>query len=300
MSIEWPTNFPNEEEMISLLKDTIENVWNVDLNVSEIKDWLGNFTGKVYDISDERKLALWLLCNYTYYNEQEVNHLCNLLYKKFLHEIAVSGNIKDTKELNDILKKTYFAAMGNASESGAMLLYFFRQEANISISRFVYPTSFPEDPDCICVFIDDVTLSGSTASRFFERNKKDLENKKIYYITLFATNDAVNELSHRGIKMLYCSLLDDRDKAFSEESMIFSKFKELREPSKKMVYEYGKMIKKEYPLGFRNGELCFGFHYNTPNNSLPIFWAKNNKWKPILQRKEKIYGRQETEFCTYI
>lgn len=305
MTIEWPTNFPTEEDMKDILKETITTVWRIDLTVTEIDEWLNNFCGKVYSKEDERRLALWLLCNFTYYNEQEVNQLCKQLYKKLIHDIALTGQITNQEELEEVLGKTYFSAIGQAGESGAMILYFFRQEANLSIHKFVYPTAFPEGKECIRVFIDDVTLSGTTAIRFFKERKESLDCKKAYYLTLFATIDAVNELSKLGVSTLYCTLLDERDRVFSDKSMIYSKFPELRKPSYEMAYAYGQEIMKEYPfmkdypLGFKNGELCFGFHYNIPNNTLPIFWAQGN-WMPILQRKEKVYGKKEAILDKYI
>ena len=126
MTIEWPTNFPTEEDMKDILKETITTVWRIDLTVTEIDEWLNNFCGKVYSKEDERRLALWLLCNFTYYNEQEVNQLCKQLYKKLIHDIALTGQITNQEELEEVLGKTYFSAIGQAGESGAMILYFFR------------------------------------------------------------------------------------------------------------------------------------------------------------------------------
>ena len=31
------------------------------------------------------------------------------------------------------------------------------------------------------------------------------------------------------------------------------------------------------PLGYQDSELAFGFYYNIPDNTLPIFWADNKK-----------------------
>ena len=32
-----------------------------------------------------------------------------------------------------------------------------------------------------------------------------------------------------------------------------------------------------------------GTYYNTPNNTLPIFWSDENSWQPIFQRYNKKY-----------
>lgn len=31
------------------------------------------------------------------------------------------------------------------------------------------------------------------------------------------------------------------------------------------------------------------YYYNTPNNTLPIFWSDENSWQPIFQRYNKKY-----------
>ena len=32
-----------------------------------------------------------------------------------------------------------------------------------------------------------------------------------------------------------------------------------------------------------------GTYYNTPNNTLPVFWSEKNKWHPIFTRYNKKY-----------
>ena len=54
-------------------------------------------------------------------------------------------------------------------------------------------------------------------------------------------------------------------------------------------------IDSENPLGYKNGEYAFGFFYNTPDNTLPIFWGTNNGWCPIFKRYDKNYKRKNLE-----
>lgn len=73
--IDFPGDFPSFETMMSVLKKVFEKSWKVDLDIEDINLWLGNFTGTFFDTEDERRLALWMLCNFTYYNDAEINHL---------------------------------------------------------------------------------------------------------------------------------------------------------------------------------------------------------------------------------
>jgi hypothetical protein len=176
-NIIWPHTFPNQDEMFDILRRTIETSWHCNFWIDKINLWLNNFVGEVFDHNDEKRIALWLLCNFTYYNENEVHHLCRLLYKKLLHVLALKECNRNVHELKELLNHTYFSGIGEASESGGLLLYFFRQEAQISLDRCLYPPSINEKVD-IAVFIDDVSLSGGTAVRFFHNYLKDFTNTK--------------------------------------------------------------------------------------------------------------------------
>ena len=55
----------------------------------------------------------------------------------------------------------------------------------------------------------------------------------------------------------------------------------------KMATHYGSTIRSKSPLGYSGGQFLFGFFYNVPDNTLPIFWVEDEKWKPILPRYDK-------------
>lgn len=298
----WPKTFPNHNKMIDILKRTIQTSWQCNLSNEEIERWLDNFTGKVFNKEDERRIALWMLCNFIYYNEDEINHLCKILYKQLIHDLALKEHIEDIQNIKKLLDYTYFAAIGEAGESGGLLLYFFRQEAKLSIDRFCYPTHIPSDEMNVAVFIDDVILSGTTASRFFSKHLKNVTYKRIYYLTLFATKEAIEKIKQFDITILCCNMLDERDKCFSEKSIMFRNYPSLRDKAEKIAKYYGEFLETENPLGYKDGQLCFGFHYNIPNNTLPIFWSTSNNWYPIFMRKEKIHNvrSRNDEFDKYI
>ena len=296
MMIDFPDNFPSMEYMMGILHKTIEKSWKNDITTLDIKNWLSNFNGQLYKAGDEQKIALWLLCNYTFFSYDEVNYLCENLYKKFMHDLIEREGIP-TKEIKGLLDKLLFAAIGSASESGGLLLYHFRQAANLSIKKFRYPTSFNSDDDSILVCIDDVTLSGGTATRNFYNNIKEQPHKHIYYLTIIASKEAVQKLEELGIIVVYCNLVDERNQCFNSKSMMFHKYPNLKSIAKEIMEHYGDQIKMDHAdaLGYKNGAYAFGFYYNTPNNSLPIFWSSTN-WNPIFPRKEKIYDEKPINF----
>jgi hypothetical protein len=66
-----------------------------------------------------------------------------------------------------------------------------------------------------------------------------------------------------------------------------------------MCEYYGGKIRPSEPLGYKDGQYIFGFFFFFPNNTLPIFWAKEN-WKPLFKRNDKNYGEMKDVFGKYI
>ncbi len=296
-TITFPEKFPDKEAMLSILHKIIENSWKIDMHKDQITNWLDNFNGRVYDAEDERRLALWLLCNFTFYSLEDVNHLCKTLFNKFIHDYVIRFNFS-VDSIEKELEHITFSSIGSASESGGMLLYHFRQEAKLPLERFCYPTEILSNAPDTVVFIDDVTLSGDTGLRFFRKHLKDKKFKSIYYLTIISSREAISKLSAEGIIPIYCSLVDGRNKCFEECSLMFSEYQELIGKAKEISEIYGKSIvnKTSEALGYKNGGYCFGFYYNTPNNTLPIFWSNLNNWHPLFPRKEKIRNAKRLHF----
>lgn len=257
--IDFPGDFPLFETMMSVLKKVFEKSWKVDLDIEDINLWLDNFTGTFFDTEDEKRLALWLLCNFTYYNDAEINHLCSVLFKKFVHTLMTDYGLKSSQEVEARINTLKFTSIGRPSESGGLILYHFRQEARLSTDCFIFPTSIAATESDIIVCIDDVMMSGGTAQRFFYQNQEDFARKKIYYLTLLSSNEALSKLQELNIKVIPCAVLDERNRAFSEESLCFFKYPALKETAKIMVEGYGKIIEPKKALGYMNGQYCFGF-----------------------------------------
>jgi hypothetical protein len=322
---------PNTEVLMDILQKTIKNAWNINdhIHLSSIVKWLDNFTGEALCNVDnklnrdkaakrEKQLALFLLCNFVYYNENEIKYLTRVMFDKYLHNVFISEN-KETitdDDFDKLINITQFTFLGNISESSSYLLYHFRQENDLPKQCFIEKAETEN-----IVFIDDFSITGSQAhsyirdhinnkvksankkafcqclSRFIRKRKYIKTNKKIYILLMITTDKAIKKLEQiNNVTVLPCIVLDDRSKAFSDSSIVFAEYGDIyKNMAKKMCKYYGTKITTEtsggaIPLGFGNDEYMFGAYYNIPDNTLPIFWSSQNDWNYFLKRYEKKYN----------
>lgn len=328
------------DELFEKISKLISHVWSNGYDKRNVDIWLSNFDGSCFDKDYEKFLALFLLSHFLYFNQDMVRQMLAFAYTE-LFVIPLKQKIR--KELNNTLnsyeinkkfeaelESTLFIGAGNPSESGAHLLYFFRQINNLSKEHFSdFYGMFTEHEyqiDSISmgleiqtdielsknrqdinkiVFFDDLIGSGTQMKLYLEKRliaiRKIDPEIDIQLISLFATEKGLNLINEKDMfngKARSLFLLDDSFKAFNIESRNFkSKLdatKPIKEPSledlEKFCKYYGeKLWSGENALGYKNNQLMIGFSYNTPDNTLPIFWCNYNGWKPIFPRFSKIY-----------
>jgi len=286
---------PSKEELLKEIMLTNELVWNGRIGKDDINDWLTNFKGEVFDKDYEESLALWLLTNFVFYNEHEVKHLCRTVYRQYLHWRLLREEDDNIDDLLNILNEnTMFTSLGKVGESGAMILYAFRTTNDIGKRDIVAVSGKARSGTKHIVYIDDVTLSDdedSQAWMYLEDEVGKYPDSEIHLITLLASDKAIDFLADKGIKVINAITLTDHNKAFNVDSDIFILNCDHRDNAKKFAEYYGAKCHPEDPLGHSNGQYLFGFHYNVPDNSLPIIWSKKDGWRPIFERFHKNYGK---------
>jgi hypothetical protein len=295
-------NFPSEAELMDVIRTTSTTVWKRELVVRDIENWLNNFNGEVFNPEHERLLALWLLSHFTFYNEDEVKHLCRVVYRDLIHEIVKSIAFSSTSIDDAILhffEKASIISSEQTSGSGGFIAYFFRQENDLPI-KDLFNFSFDNIGDNIenIIVIDDVTLTEGVQGQmnlFWKKARKKYPQKRFFLLTLISSEASCNYLkSTYGVEIITAITLDNRDKCFHNESDVFSSIvdKALIPIFSMFAEHYGNKINIVPALGWGNGQYTFGFFYNTPDNTLPIFWGQVNGWAPILKRYHKNYRNQ--------
>ncbi len=273
------------EDLQTKIKYLTEIVWENRINLVDIKDWLAQFEESSLLDQDEQLHALFLLSNFIYFGQPEIRELLKSLYRDLfrsplIHSLRrANNNSRDQNFLNarfgEILNRTRFLAVGNPSESGAHLLYYFRQENSLAKTLFINSHEIfkrtssggvsritVRDPTLeYYVFIDDLCGSGTQAGAYsvdlVNPLKRENANAKVFYFVLFA------------------------EKPF------------IRERVRVTCSKYGARLWPPYPLGYKGGQLLIGFNHNTPDNTLPIFWQDESTigaWRPIFKRYHKDYG----------
>lgn len=300
-------SFPSEEELIDIIRNTSTAVWESELVEKDIESWLSNFIGEICDIRYERLIALWLLSHFTFYNKHEVQHLCKVIYRDLIHKIVegIDATKSNAEEIiKEFFSKSNIISSEETSGSGGFIAYFFRHENKLPMTLFNFSLENISKNTENIIIIDDVTLSQGAAGQmydFWKKAKVKYPKKNFYLLTLIASGASLNYLKTTfNIEVITAIRLDNRDKCFHEESDVFSSFseplvkEELIALTKKFAKHYGNKINipNMHPFGFADGQFTFGFFYNTPDNTLPIFWGQINGWIPILRRYHKNYKTQ--------
>lgn len=311
------------EELEKKIKSLIETTWNHSVNLIDITRWRDQFANDDNLELDEQLHAMYLLSHFNYFDQTALRELLKSVYRDLyrtplIHQIRrANDDVLDAAFLNEqFLKareKTRFLGVGNPSESGVHLLYYFRQENALPRNLFINSHEiFKRDASSSdvksvirspevehYVYLDDLCGSGTQAKDYSKEIVAPLKaiksDVKVAYFVLFATTDGL-----KAVKDLNCfdqvSAVFELDRSFKcleAESRIFQPEQSpfMRERIKATCKKFGDRLWKQHPLGFKDGQLLIGFNHNTPDNTLPIFWCDEyTDWRPIFKRYHKDYG----------
>lgn len=293
------------------------------------KSWIENFVNADENEQFKERLnAIYLLTKFMYFGNIELRELLKCLYRDlFKYDIVKkirlsNGNTHDSVLLeagfNEQLEQTRFLGVGNPSESGVHLLYYFRQENGLPKKYFIntheifkqveeqrlvddsieifLKTELTNRKIKRYVFIDDFCVSGTQAKEYSKdivENIKKLDSTvEIAYLMLFGTEDGINEVKKRTrfdtVKSVFT--IDRSFKCFSDHSRFYNHSGPTeidREYFKAACMRYGQTLFPSHPLGYEDGQLLLGLFHNTPDNTVPVFWG-DTIWFPIFKRYPKI------------
>lgn len=304
-------------KQIEILNSTI---WENRVQGPKIMEWLDNF-----DDDNEKNYALYMLSRLMYFSSSSIRNLLKALYRDLYRYPIIEQIRKDNNNTLDPyiiessfkkeLMATRFLGVGNPSENGVHLLYYFRQENKIPKDLFVNTDDIVEYDENGSsklrdlykdvkhyVFIDDLCGSGKQATsndsnvkRCVQHLRNIVKDAKISYFMIFGMSKGIQVIRDSGLYNQANAVveLDESYRCFSEQSRFFNDDKYKRSEAKNIAYKHGhKLLQSpQHSLGFGDCQLLLSMHHNTPDNTLPIIWydEDNTIWKPIFKRYNKVY-----------
>jgi hypothetical protein len=207
--------------------------------------------------------------------------------------------------------------MGNPSESGTHLLYFFRQENGLASNLFIHThqifsrlTTGSQPPLTGAstqrlrkpeirryIFLDDLCASGSQAIDYSREQvtiAKALDSTlQFYYFAIVASKAGIDRVRAESAfdRVEAVFEIDETYKCFSDSSRHFASPPAgvTKDAARAVAQTYGAVLEPTQPLGFADSQLLIAFHHNTPDNTLPIMWSDANGWLPPFRRYPKLY-----------
>lgn len=320
---------PTTEQTWDMLRARItvlnDRVWENRNQWPQVEAWLTNFDGRAgFEPEVEQLHALFLLSQFLFIGSAETRVLLQSIYRDlFLIPLIqdVRASLGGCREpmiveaaVNEALAKTRFLGVGNPSESGVHLLYFFRQENRLSKSVFldsaaVFTSALGVDgkieralahPDVErYIFVDDVCGSGDTAEEYSKGIITEIlalkPDVKLLYLAMFATRKGIEKVrtTKFGAGSAAVFELDDSYRCLSASARILLDAPPHIDATilEKVAMSYGALLWPSCPGGWDNNQLLLGFQHNTPDNTLPIIWAEGSStlpWTPAFKRYAKL------------
>ena len=295
----------NKSSLIRIICRT--NQWS-GLREGDVNDWLHN---NFQDIQG-KYLATKLLLHSLYYSEE---NLVALLYEGIFNlilgqevkqQLFESNNIHEllsvvNSQIREKIRSTLFIPLLESerpNESGNAITRYLTHKLKIPTPNVDFHFNIDEDKlDAFerIILVDDCIGSGNQLNAFWNLNDKIKKIKTIgnskgivfYYLALIGYENAVLDLqidgNLLGLKVIICDKLQDSNRIFSSSNNIWADNAELN-----FCIKYFENVEKKFGvkrLGYNELDFAVFVHNTTPDWTLPIFWAENSDWRPLLRRK---------------
>lgn len=253
------------------LKEICRSVFDGEVDPDSLQEWIEQFE------PGERPYIVKLIGFFDYFSLRRT--------KKMLRRLH--GLLCDTPEFS--LAETAFIPIGYAAKSGGTISHLYRIENSVPEGVFCSSADFgkiADDAVKTLVFLDDYIGSGNQALNLWNHVRDAipllrLRNWKLVYAVVVARTASVKLIEREtGFSVVASHLIDDSSSPLSAERAVFTP--EELEITERILSKYGERLFPAHPLGYSRSRSLLGFFYSTPNNTLPVFWATRNNWRPLL------------------
>lgn len=245
---------------------------------SRIEKWLSGFS------EEEQQIMLELLSYFYYYSEKRVNEKVIELYQKFLG--FFDGDTSDVTYIKVI--KDYGVSFSDIFYSAFWLRNNLYDYTESNILSLLEEDSIPP----ILAIVDDYSGTGKTfiktVDKLIEKNRKII-GSPIYFLVLHITQRAIKQIETYSLAVgiqIKIIALDTSDEAFKNGYL----FEEIKAIELKKHYSdvcISRSVKEDFILGYEDVASLVAFHYNTPNNTLGLFWSDLAEFVALFPRHQK-------------
>ena len=245
---------------------------------TRIEKWLSAFP------ESERPFLLELLEHFYYYSEKRIKEKVKELFASFQKSCGEKSN---SATYTKILKEQGVAYSD-------LVFSAFWLENNL--------TDYAEGNMCgllsngiippIIAVVDDFSGTGNTFIKTIDQYRQiapSVGDSEIYFLVLHITEIAKEKIcaysSDIGINIKIISV-DDSQAAFESGYLYEEIVAQKNRKGYSDIYSRYK-LSKDYAFGFGDVEALVAFHYNTPNNTLGLFWQDLAGFCALFPRHKK-------------
>lgn len=254
--------------------------WEVKGSRKELLDrlllWLKQFDEK------EQPEMLTLLSHFDYYSSNKLPTKVVELYKRFL-DVCDSKDVvfcRVEKTIGTSFSNLFFSCFWDCND-----LYDYTQD---NLSNIIKEVDCPQN----VVLVDDYFGSGETVTLYLEKLLElspNLTDKNIYFLSLQGSNVGKmyieNFAKDRSLNLQIITLKYSH-KAFDKDNIYSNLEADIHRQMYSTIYEKH-VLKKLLKFGYGEVEALVSFYYNTPNNTLGIFWQDLIGFKSLFKRHKK-------------
>jgi len=241
-----------------------------EVNETKIECWLENFD------DSHKTLAIKVLENIAYFDPSRIFQASNDL----LIQIKILKN--------QDLSKVYFCFFGAPQKSGYAIINMFAVANNLSGNNNTHkfkllselPQLISEEGEVTIIFLDDFVGTGNQAVNFFKEVQHLIpQNAEVFLGVIAAFEKGMTNIRENTDMKVICH------KRLNKENMLFSNINTtFNDEEKTILKDYCKKTGLSNPEGYGNCEALVVFPYRTPNDSVSIIGAQNDKWNGLFPR----------------
>lgn len=238
-----------------------------DMSVGHVLGWLTQFA------DPDVPLGIRILEKTTYFNSTNIRNMTEQLAE-------MTFNLVKKRKL----RRVAYVPVGKLGSGAGTVARVFREYLAGTKHRFVdmleLSKSAPGDWDAV-IFIEDFSGTGDSLVEWWASVESVVLPLNVeIYVGLLVISDAAYAPIQSFAQVLAVEVLDGAANVLSPASA------KLTAAEKARVKHYCE--KSGAPMTFRDGYgscgLLLAFKHGCPDNSLPILWYPDKKWKPLFHR----------------